>query len=359
MFRKTLPALIVLLLFMSAAAEAGPKSQTWTRYPIVLVPGVFDFHNVFGMGIDYFYGIETAIEDSSYSPNLFTHRPFHQKTHVIVLNPWQNTTDRAMDLKAKLTALMTKNRYAKVNLIAHSHGATTARQAVAMMAKEANEASAVNPIASLTTIAGPHRGTPVADFYTDNPTGFFNQLMTLGLDLSGNFMALISTGMMAYLGDQRSADVFQDFSRESIAAFNEAFPSAGLPESQGPYGEGAAPHGAPAGDGLGQAMNPDDPEAIVYYSWTGNIGTEWGTAWDPADLAMMVTREMNASQGFENDADGFIPVTSARFGTVICESFYWNHIDEINQTLGLIHPDAEDPRTIFRLHAQRLQQAGR
>lgn len=74
---------------------------------------------------------------------------------------------------------------------------------------------------------------------------------------------------------------------------------------------------------------------------------------------MLATQQMNHSQGFDGDADGFIPVKSARFGTVIHDNFYWNHLDEINQTLGLIHPDAEDPRTIFRLHAQRLRKAGR
>ncbi|MBU1170029.1 MAG: hypothetical protein KKD44_10745 [Proteobacteria bacterium] len=354
-----LSVLVLTLMLPGLPVQAGSRSQTWTRYPIVLVPGVFDFHNILGMGIDYFYGIEKALEDSSYSPNVFTQKPYHQQTYFIPLNPWQNTTERAEDLKKKLTELMKKNKIAKVNLMAHSHGATTARQAIHMICEEARDKGDINPIASLTTIDAPHHGTPVADYYMENPSNTFNQLMTFSVDLAGNLMALISTGMYEYVGDQHSQEVFKDFSQACIEKFNTDFPSAGLPESTGPYGEGTAENGSPAGDGLGNPMDVQDPEAILYYSWTGNIGNGWSTNWDPFDLVMMATQQMNLAQGFDADADGFIPVKSARFGTVISESLYWNHIDAINQTMGLIDPEAESPKTIFRLHAQRLQKEGR
>lgn len=279
MILKPFLSLIVVLIVVSGSvAQAGSPSQTWTRYPIVLVPGVFDFNNVLGLGIDYFHGVERALESSSFTPNIFTKQPFHQQTHFIPLNPWQNTTERAQDLKNKLDALMKKNRYAKVNLIAHSHGATTARQAIHMMVTDARAKGAMNPIASLTTIAGPHRGTPVADYYMDNPTNTLNQLMSATLDLAGNFMALISTGMGDYLGDQHSQEVFKDFSQDAIEKFNTDFPCVGVPQATGAYGEGSAPHGAPAGDGLGVARDVTDPEAILYYSWTGNINAGWATA---------------------------------------------------------------------------------
>jgi triacylglycerol lipase len=338
--------------------------QTWTKYPIVLVPGVFSWDNILGADINYFYQVEEAIEISSFSMNFFK-QPLHQETHFIPLNPWQNTFDRAADLKQKLDALMAKHNYKKVNLIAHSHGSTTSRLAVRWMAQEAASQNRPTPIASLTTIAGPHFGTPVADYYMANE----NEALATLLNLSGNFMSLISfgptdtgTGMFEYVGvdTQDSAAVFKDFSQEEITKFNELYPSAGLPEGAGLYGEGAVTtDGAHAGNGLGEAMNPDDPEAILYYSWTGNVGNGWNTAPDLSDAVMAITNNMNKEMGYNGDADGFIPVTSSHFGKVICDDYYWNHIDEINNLLGIVSPDAANPLTVYRLHAQRLQQAGR
>lgn len=360
----TIVTCIILTVFTSLPSIAGSLDKTWTKYPIVLVPGVFSWDNILGFDINYFYQVEEAIERSSFSMSFFK-KPFHQRTHYIPLNPWENTFDRAADLKSKLEVLMAKYNYEKVNLIAHSHGATTSRLTVRWMAQEAEKNNLKAPIASLTTIAGPHFGTPVADYLMENDAETIASL----LDVAGNFIALISfgqtdtgLGMFEYVGpgQQSSYDVFKDFSQEEITKFNTNYPSAGLPEGAGLYGAGALSiDGAHAGNGLGEAMDPENPDAILYYSWTGNTGNGWNTATDISDFIMLTTNLMNINQGFDGDADGFIPVSSAHFGKVLCDTYYWNHIDEINNLLGIVSPSSANPLTIFRLHAQRLKQAGR
>lgn len=358
MKRLTVLLAMITLFILSnhASADASIKGQTYTKYPIVLVPGVFSWDNILGMNINYFYRIEEEIEDTAYKFS-FSNGLTFQRTHFIALNPWQNTEERAADLKSQLDALMARYNYSKVNLIAHSHGATISRLAIRWMVQEANQEGRSNPIASFTSIAGPHFGTPSADYYMG--LGETGQTFLSGiLDLAGNAISAVS-GLWKFVGESDSDAVFKSFSQPVITQFNADYPSAGLPDGAGAYGEGGALNGASAGNGLGDAMNPDDPNAILYYSWTGNIQNGWATSADLADIIMFATNLMNNNQGFTGDADGFIPVASAHFGKVINDNYFWNHIDEINQFIGIVNPFAADPASVFRAHANRLQKANR
>jgi len=51
-------------------------------------------------------------------------------------------------------------------------------------------------------------------------------------------------------------------------------------------------------------------------------------------------------------------VCSALYGDVISTSYKWNHLDEINQLLGILGENAADPVAAIRVHANRLQAAG-
>jgi len=349
--------IIVLLATSHVSAEALTlKGQTYTKYPIVLVPGVFSWDNILGMDINYFYKIEEALEESAYSLSLSKGLTY-QRTHFVALNPWQSTEERAADLKCQLDTLMAKYNYGKVNIIAHSHGTTTSRLAIRWIVQEAKSENRSNPIASFTSIAGPHFGVPAADYYMGlNDTQ--QQVLSGLLDLAGDFISVVS-GLFNFVGDSNSDAVFYDFSQPVITQFNMDYPSEGLPTGAGAYGEGGTREGAYAGNGLGAAMSTDNPEAILYYSWTGNIGNGWATALDVTDPIMFVTNFMNLSNGFDGDADGFIPVASSHFGKVINDNYFWSHIDEINQFIGIVNPFAADPVSVFRAHANRLQKANR
>lgn len=351
-------ATITLLISTShVSAEALTlKGQTYTKYPIVLVPGVFSWDNILGMDINYFYKIEEALEESAYSLSLSSGLTY-QKTHYISLNPWQSTEERAADLKCQLDTLMAKYNYSKVNIIAHSHGTTTSRLTIRWMVQESKAENRSNPIASFTSIAGPHFGVPAADYYMGlNDTE--KQVLSDLLNLAGDFISVVS-GLFNFVGDSNSNAVFYDFSQPVITQFNMDYPSEGLPTGAGAYGEGGTREGAYAGNGLGETMSTDNPDAIQYYSWTGNIGNGWATAFDLTDSIMFVTNFMNLSYGFDGDADGFIPVASAHFGKVVNDNYFWSHIDEINQFMGIVNPFAADPVSVFRAHANRLQKANR
>lgn len=342
--RKILITMIsaFVLTCMVSTAHAWPWDYTKTKYPIVLVPGVMGWDTILGFE-DYFYGIEFALERSSWG----------QKTHLIALVAWQETEARGIDLKNKIENLCAQYGYEKVNLIAHSHGATTSRVAMSMIPDK---------IASLTTIAGPHYGTPFAEAATDMPD-WLVQLATMGIDITGDLTALLS-GHTEFIGQQDTNAVLNDFTQDGISQFNSRFPCAGVPSggsyNTGMYGADADTyHGAYAGDGLGNELSTSDPNAIRYYSWTGNIGSKAVTnILDLGDAVMLVTNAFNKMAGYYGDADAFIPVSSSHFGQVINDNYYWNHLDETNQLMGLLGPLAPLPTVVFRQHANRLKNAG-
>lgn len=56
--------------------------------------------------------------------------------------------------------------------------------------------------------------------------------------------------------------------------------------------------------------------------------------------------------------DGLVSRCSSLFGQVISTSYHWNHLDEINQLLGVRGANAEDPVAVIRTHVNRLKQQG-
>src|SRR5690606_28452854 len=93
---------------------------------------------------------------------------------------------------------------------------------------------------------------------------------------------------------------------ENTKAFNARFP-AGQPTAY-------------CGAGAEKASN-----GIYYYSATGNKAKTNG--WDISDLALTETTE---------PSDGLVLVCSAYWGKPLRMNYPWNHLDEVNQVLGLI-----------------------
>ena len=56
--------------------------------------------------------------------------------------------------------------------------------------------------------------------------------------------------------------------------------------------------------------------------------------------------------------DGLVSRCSARLGQAIRENYRMNHLDEVNQVLGLTHLFETNPPTVFRRHANRLKNRG-
>lgn len=345
---------LCLLLSTTGTAHAWVNGDTKTKYPIVLVPGVMGFDTLFG-SVEYFYKVADGIRDYSGG----------QKTYNVSLSAWMSTEERGVALKNELTRIL-KTHYGvttltaahKVNIIAHSHGSTTSRVAAKLMQDN---------IASITTVAGPHYGTPMPDYAITLPKPVLMAAIA-GINVAGSVVALFS-GRLDWLFQQNANGVLNDFTQAGMKQFNAKYPSAGVPPggSYGTkkYGADATALGKWAGDGQGNEKPVTDPNAILFYSFTGNIKNDTFTApgfplvTDPADWALLVIRKFGNWYGYTGDADSFIPVSSARFGKTISDSYWWNHVDEQNQTLGLLAWGAADPVSVYRTHANRLKLAGR
>ena len=61
--------------------------------------------------------------------------------------------------------------------------------------------------------------------------------------------------------------------------------------------------------------------------------------------------------GFEQN-DGLVGRCSSRWGTVLRDNYPWNHLDEVNQFLGLRGLFTPDPRSVYRAQANRLKNLG-
>lgn len=135
--------LTVIFLLPGSALAGGNVDTCNTRYPIVLAHGMGFSAEILGI-VDYFYGLEEALEDEG------------AEVYVTAVNGMDSTRTKAEGFKSQLLELQAVTGAAKFNIIAHSQGALYARDAITNL-------DAGGLVASLTSLASPHRGSAVAD----------------------------------------------------------------------------------------------------------------------------------------------------------------------------------------------------
>lgn len=299
---KTL-ALVVTIAWSAPSAAwwwKKPSNYTDTHYPVVLVHGMFGFDSI--IGVDYWYGIAEDLRKNG--ADVYT-------TTVPALD---STIARGEALLSQVEAIAAV--HGKVNLIGHSHGGPTARYI-----------SQVRPdlVASVTSVGSPHKGSPVADVIVGSPaSGLAN---TLGNALGG-LIDLISGG--GY--DQNMQESLQSLTTQGSAEFNN-FAPAGIPTTA--CGEGAS-----------------SENGVRFYSW-GGTGVATNLL-DPSDALLTLTSA--AFSGSDND--GMVGRCSNHFGKIIRDNYFMNHLDEVNQALGLHSLFETDPKAVFKQHVNRLKNAG-
>lgn len=300
---KTL-ALVVAIAWSapSAAWWWNPKPANYadTRYPVVLVHGMFGFDSL--IGVDYFYGISEDLRRNG--ADVYT-------TQVPALD---STIARGEALLPQVEAIAAI--HGKVNLIGHSHGGPTARYV-----------ARVRPdlVASVTSVGSPHKGSAVADLIIGSPTSGLADTLANAL---GGLIDLISEG--GY--DQNAQASLQSLSAQGSAEFNN-FAPAGIPTSA--CGEGAS-----------------SANGVRFYSW-GGTGVLTNVL-DPSDALLGTTSlAFNFSQN-----DGLVERCSNHFGKIIRDNYFMNHLDEVNQALGLHSLFETDPKAVYKQHANRLKNAG-
>ena len=322
-------------------ADTAVDDYAATRYPIILVHGLTGTDDYFGV-VPYWYGMQADLKR-------------HGATvYVADLSGFQSDlgpNGRGEQLLAYVKQVLAVTGAAKVNLIGHSQGGLTSRYV-------ASVAPAL--VASVTTIATPHRGSQFADFVLAalklDPTGISTPVFGALLNLFG----ILTSD--THNTNQDAIAALDSLGTARTTRFNQLFPSPGL-------GAGACRTGAPA-ETIGGNVH-------LLYSWSGAayqpvslLGLVTGAVdtsvipvvdpvnvLDPSTLMFLTAGNVMALAG-AGPNDGFTSTCSALFGTVISTRYRWNHFDAINQLLGLRGAYAEDPVAALRVHANRLKLQG-
>lgn len=319
MCATTLAALCVL----PGCAVSGPESMpdeeamsqddaisgdyTKTKYPIVLCHGMAGFDSLFGV-VDYFYGIESGLTSGG------------AKVYVTHVPSFNDTEVRGEALLQQIEDLAAQTGAAKFNLIGHSHGGLDVRYVAAMRP---------DLVASVTTVGSPHKGADLADWlrarvkngsFTEGVAGFF-----------ANSLGVVLGLLSGHTAPQDAIAGLDALTSQGMAAYNAKYP-AGLPADA--CGNGAA------------TVN-----GIKFYSWSGKSPIT--NVLDVSDAAMGLT-----SLVYSGKNDGLVGTCSSHLGTVVRDDYTMNHLDEVNQLLGIVSLFATNPVSVWRTHANRLKTAG-
>jgi triacylglycerol lipase len=302
--------LIGLLGLGSAPAQAFCLfncTYTQTKYPIVLAHGLGGFDELFGV-YEYWYGIPAALRDGG--ATVFV-------TEVSQLNSSEARGEQLIDQIEQIVAITGKR---KVNLIGHSQGGLDVRYV-----------AAVRPdlVASVTTVGSPHKGADLADYLRAHVQqgSFTEDVLVFFADSLGTVLGLLS----GTTNPQDAIAALDGLTHQGAATFNASYPQA-VPSTA--CGSGAA------------LVN-----GIRYYSWSGTgVLTNFLDVSDgPLGLTSLFYSEAN---------DGLVGRCSSHLGSVIRDNYFYNHLDEVNQVLGLVSLFESNPTSVFRAHANRLKNAG-
>jgi triacylglycerol lipase len=264
---------VLCLVFSTGLAFAGGDSDTCaTKYPIVLSHGMGAHAD--NLGIGYWYNIPGTLEDEG------------ADVYISDQMAMQGTAYRAQEVKAYVQYVLAVTGKSKVNIIGHSHGTLDTRYMISNMGM-------ASKVASYTSIAGPHRGSSVAD-------------VVLGvLPDSGEWLV---SGLVNTIYDW----IFGDASN-SIQGARDLSTS---------Y--------------MKNVFNPNTPNmsGIYYQSWSAKIKlvTADFLIAEPTWLLMKF---------YEGDNDCLVSVSSSKWGTYrgIQEGAWWcggvSHFNIVDQFLGI------------------------
>ncbi len=308
---KTVFALCLgTVMAVSSQVQAGlfgSSGYTQTRYPIVLAHGMLGFDSM--LGIDYWYGIPQALRRDG------------AQVYVTEVSQLNTSELRGEELLQQVEEIVAISGKAKVNLVGHSHGGPTVRYV-----------AAVRPdlVASVTSVGAPHKGSDVADLIRQIPEGSGGEAILAGL--TNGMGALIHfLSRSPSTEPQNSLGSLESLNSEGAARFNAKYPQ-GIPTSA--CGEGA------------YKVN-----GVRYYSWSGTSPLT-----NPLDVSDAMLGA--GSLAFDEPNDGLVGRCSSHMGMVIRDNYRMNHLDEVNQVLGLTSLFETDPVTVYRQHANRLKNAG-
>lgn len=290
----TLALLALVATGLASTAAELPRPRSGAPYPIVLVHGFMVSAQV--GPIDYWWRIPEAL------------RAAGERVYVSSQEPLRPPLERARQLAETVDRALQFSGAAKVNLVGHSMGGLDSRALVSGLGYG-------DRVASITTIATPHRGSPIADIVLglvpdvaeEDVAGFVNTLATL---VDGDRQDALATA--------------HALSTAGAEAFNAQF--------------------------------PDDPR-VAYFSIVARTTDDplfLVNDVDLCDATLWPTYFKMRALGAEND--GLVPVESQRWGDVAGEisADHWN---QIGHPVGLVGY-AFDPWQFYVQHARFLHSRG-
>lgn len=294
---------LVLLLLVAVSVPSYADTYTQTRNPVVLVHGFMGFDSLLGI-VDYFHGIPGALRDGG------------ARVYVVDVSAAGSTVTRGEQLIAQLDTLRALYRHERFNLIGHSQGGPTTRYV-----------ASVRPdlVASVTSIAGVHQGSAVADGLVNSPAS----------GLAKGVVGATATLVGALSGSARPQD--------SVAALSS------LTSSSARDFNARHPQGQPT-TSCGQG--PELVNGIRYFSIGGN--STFTNVFDVGDTFLSATGLFFG--GVDND--GMVSRCGQHWGTVVRDDYGWNHMDEVNQILGIRGLFSASPSSVYRAQVNRLKNLG-
>lgn len=297
----------------SSSGGCAKNSSPWTlstyaktKYPIVLAHGMGGFSKI--GPIDYWYGIPQDLAVNG------------AKVFITQVASFQSSDVRGEQLLNQVKQIRAITGAAKVNLIGHSHGGHSVRYVAAMIPSK---------IASVTTMATPAKGAPMADLIVNGGTA--GALGATVLQAAGTILNYLTGGSSQGL-DVNANKSLASLSTAGSAAFNVKFPQA-IPATA--CGEGAY-----------------EVSGVKYFSFGGV--KQVTNLLDPLDGAVKLV-SLAFTNGEAND--GFVGRCSAHVGKVVRDNYDMNHIDFMNHIFGL-RALTTDPKAVYREQLNRLKMAG-
>ncbi|MBL7249496.1 lipase family alpha/beta hydrolase [Alloalcanivorax sp. C16-2] len=302
LLQALLSALMLVVLSVPAQAIAD---YTATRYPIVLVHGLFGFDTA--AGVDYWYRIPEELRQGG------------AEVYVAQVSAAEDTAVRGEQLARQVETILASTGAERVNLIGHSHGGPTTRYVASVYPEY---------VASVTSVGGVNWGARLADVLqgvVDNVPFSGNLIGYLGNALAG-LIDLFSGGG----NEQDILAALKALTTADTVAFNQRYPE-GIPARY-------------CGDAPRQAAN-----GVSYFSWSG--AKTLTNVLDPSDPFLAATSIVFLGE----PNDGLVSSCSSHLGMVIRDDYRMNHLDEVNQVLGLHDLWSTDPVSLYRQQANRLK----
>ncbi|RON91538.1 esterase/lipase family protein [Pseudomonas fluorescens] len=279
-----------------------------TRYPILLVHGLFGFDRI--GRFELFHDVKQALREAG------------GQVFVPQLSAAHDNEVRGQQLLSQIERVLQGTGAGKVNLIGHSQGALACRYAAALAPEQ---------VASVTSVSGPNHGSELADALRRAliPGSLPEQVAE---QLASRFADLLSLLSGQHAMPQKAVSALNALTTTSVGQFNRKYPQ-GLPATWG--GQGA------------ERVN-----GVHYYSWSGTLQDDLLQTLDPVHAVCRALADHFVIEAGQND--GFVGRYSSHLGRVIRSDYPLNHLASLRGPDGLRKPGL-DSIGLYVEHAMRLQ----